>query len=60
MTLDTLIDIVGVEDSVILVGDESGLYSEIYLTESTYYGSECVNLMFSVNQKYLMEKVDYF
>lgn len=42
---------VGVEDSIILVGGESGMYSEVYLTESTYYGSDCLQPMFSVNQK---------
>ena len=44
-------NVIGVEDSIILVGDESGVYSEIYLTESTYYGRDCLELMFSVNQK---------
>ena len=42
---------IGVKRSFLLVGSDSGVYTEIYRTETTYFGWDCAVPMFAVDEK---------
>ena len=43
--------LVGLIQSCVVFGDEDGVVSEIYLTDTTYSGVACEDMMFSVTNK---------
>ena len=42
---------IGLQQHVILFGDAKGVFSEIYLVDTTYYGESCEQSMFSISNK---------
>lgn len=44
--------LIGLRRNCVIFGDEKGVISEMYISETTYYGADCINDMFSVTNKY--------